>query len=572
MVEPLSTLMVIPAVPPKATGPTWARLEQKHPDYDAELWKDCGLLYRGGFEIQKEAARFVKQAPQEPGQYYEWRLKGTSYLNHMGRVIGYLVGGIFGTPVSVAPASQAGATSAAKTPDETFYKAFAEDADLQSTDFSAIMQQATTKALVMKRALIGVDMPPGKPAANKKEEEDLGVGRAYVFHIELDSMFDWEKNDQGEFNWVKLHKVVIDRSDPLGDHTLYQHEFKIWTRVPPSEPGGRSSAWFTLYRTALLKPTDVMTAEDVITVFQEPTQTSFANIPIVEMTLPDAVWAGNQIGPLAREHFQRRSDLAGAMCRNLVEIPYIRRGSEIPGIHAALPSETQQNPNRGADPVGQAKSKGYVAIGSDDEIGFAGPSGKAYELASQTAAELRDEIFGAMNTMALALSNTGATVARSGLSKQEDRSATIVIQDFLGGQVRAAAAEVYETVADGRAEEVEWVATGADSYDDDDRSELVGEATEVQMLTLPSPTFHRKYAISLVLALCSKASNAEKKLMVDELTKNITDDMVMPPPVPVIPGSTPAPATAVGKAGTFTNQPKTPPAPPAPPMPLKGKL
>ena len=242
--------------------------------------------------------------------------------------------------------------------------------------------------------------------------------------------------------------------------------------------------------------------------------------------------------PLAKEHFQRRSDLAGSMCRNLVEIPYVKRGPEIPAVHAALPSQTQQNPHRGADPVGTAKSKGYVDIGSDDEIGFAGPSGRAYELASASANELRDEIFGAMNTMALALSNTGATVARSGLSKKEDRSATVIVQDYIGGIVRETSAAVYEMVSDGRGEEVEWVAVGANSYDREDRETLVAEATEVQLLTLPSVTLHRLYATNLALALVPKASDAEQKLIRDELQSNITEESVLMPP-PMLPGQKP---------------------------------
>jgi hypothetical protein len=285
------------------------------------------------------------------------------------------------------------------------------------------------------------------------------------------------------------------------------------------------------------------------------------------MELPDSVWAGNQIGPLAKEHFQRRSDLAGSMCRNLVEIPYVKRGPEVPAVHGGM-SMTQQNPNRGADPVGEAMAKGYTAIGSEDEIGFAGPSGRAYELASKSCAELRDEIFGAMNTMALCLANTSEAVGRSGLSKREDRSATLVIQDFLGTRVRETAAEVYEVVADGRGEEgTAWIAAGADSYDDDDRSELVGEATEVEMLTIPSPTFKRKYATKLALALVPKLSPVEKKAIEDELQANITDESVLPPPPPVAGAGAPG---SGGMGGTFTNQPKPPAAPAKPPAPGKG--
>ncbi len=39
----------------------------------------------------------------------------------------------------------------------------------------------------------------------------------------------------------------------------------------------------------------------------------------------------------------------------------------------------QQNPNRGRDPVGEFKGRGWTVIGSGDDLGFAEPSGRADE-------------------------------------------------------------------------------------------------------------------------------------------------------------------------------------------------
>jgi hypothetical protein len=151
-------------------------------------------------------------------------------------------------------------------------------------------------------------------------------------------------------------------------------------------------------------------------------------------------------------------------------------------------------------------------------------------MAQEVNSNVRDEIFGALNTMALALDNTASTVRRSGESKAEDRSATGVILDFLGGLVREYAKTVYDTVSAGRNDKnARWIGTGIDSYDDEDREALINEAIEVEGITIPSKTFKKLYATNVAKRLLPKASPQQKDAMADEIDKGMTDEMVLPP-------------------------------------------
>jgi hypothetical protein len=531
----------------RATGPTWERLMlQRHADYDPDLWKKLKLLYDGGFAIQENASLFLERVPGELEKYYKWRCKTTAYLNHMSRVIGHLIGGLFGVPLKVGPAKKDSAKpvtggaalspKAPSTPDDAFYKRFSLDCDLKGTDFSQFMRDRLVHALIQKRSLIGIDLPVGVAgAANRAQEEAQGAGRAWLYELPLEAMLDWECDDKGRYQWCKLVKKVVDRSDPLGDHGRYFYEFKIWRLMP--DPGSEtgSVACYETYRTQSIKDDSEIKPEDAVPQVTASTMTSFSSIPIREFCLPNAVWAGNQIGPLCREHYSGRSDLRASMSRGLVELLVLKRGPEIGEVHGSIPSVTQQDPNRGHNPKGQMDANGYVPIGQDDALEFTGPSGVAYQMAADELGRLRDEIFGAMHTMALALANTASTVQRSGESKKEDRSATIVILDFLGDELRECAEMVYDIVSDGRADDAEWEASGVDSYDDDDRTLLIEEATEIGMLNIPSPTFHRIYTTGLACTLVPKASQAVKQAIADEIEKNFTDEMAMPPPTPLIP-------------------------------------
>lgn len=546
---------------PQTSGVTWTRLfDQRHPEYDPDLWQKLRLLHEGGFAIQKNAELFIDRAPEEPEKYYKWRLKTTAYVNHMARVIGHLIGGLFGVPLKVS-AQGKDPKAAASTPDDKFYDALANDCDLQGTNFSQFMRARLINALVLRRTLIGVDMPAGAgpDVVNRLQEEKLGIGRAWLYDIPLESMLDWELDELGRFKWCKLVKKIADRSDPLGDHSSYRYQFKIW-RVGTTASGGDVAA-YEVYETPAIKDDKELKSEEIIPRVQPLTATTFSRIPIVDVDLPAAVWAGNQLGPLCREHYNGRSDLRGSMCRNLVEIPYVKLGPEIPEVHGGI-SVTGSDPTRGDNMLAKVKQSGFMKIGSEDEIGFAGPSGNAFKMASEENFRVREEIYSALNTMSLALSNTGATVQRSGESKAEDRSATGVILDFLADTAREISEMTYDMVADGRGDnlnsgKVVWKASGVDSYDDDDRSALIGEAVEVDTLVIPSKTFRKVYLKSLVARLNPKSSDAEKEMMFDEIDANVTDEMVMPPK-PVL-------DMAAGTGGLPPKKgPGVPPAKPAP--------
>lgn len=536
-----------PQKPTVPTGPTWARLMlQRHADYNPDLWERLRLLHEGGFKIQQNASKFIEKAPDEPESAYKWRLKTTAYVNHMARVVGYIVGGLFGVPVKCAPEAK-GTQATPSTPDDAFYKEFALDCDTRGTDFSQFMRERLVDALVLKRSLVGVDMPVGVPdAVNRAQEEAAGAGRAWLYAVPLEGMLDWKEDDQGRYKWCKLVKKVFDQDDPLGDHTRYYYEFKIWRVVPNAASKTGQTAAYEVYRTPLVRKDEEIKDDEEVPLIQPLTATSFTHIPIVDLCLPEAVWAGNQVGPLCIEHYSGRSDLRGSMARSLVEIPVISRGSEIGGVHQALPSNTQQDPNRGARPVQQAKAKGFVALGSGDRLEFVGPTGRAFAIAAEELARVRDEIYGQMNTMALALANTGATAKRSGESKREDRSATLVILEFLGDQIREKCEMVYDVVSDGRAEgEPGWKASGIDSYDEDDLEAIIAEATELEMVTIPSKTWKIEHAKKVAFATLPKVSAAVKETIADEIEAGMTDEMVVPPK-PVLPtvggGAKPKPA------------------------------
>jgi hypothetical protein len=229
--------------------------------------------------------------------------------------------------------------------------------------------------------------------------------------------------------------------------------------------------------------------------------TTFRRIPLLPLEMPPGLWVGNKLGCLAREHFQRRSALNAAENKSLFAIPFIKLGPEISAPGEALPSEAQQNPNRGRDPRGEFNRRGYVVLGKDDDIGFAEPDGKAYELVERQLEKLVDEMFRVVHQMAASVSATTTALGRAAASKVEDRNATEVVLGAYGALVRDFAKRVYDCIGTARSEHVVWTPHGLDKFELEDRDGIVKEALAVDSIAIPSPTFKKMYKTKLAFAL-----------------------------------------------------------------------
>jgi len=498
---------------------TYGDLAQTHEEYDAKLWRDLWLLYRGGFELLEHAGEFLHRAPNEPEDRYQHRLKSASYVCYFGQIVDYLVGALFFEKLLVVPAAKDGANAPA-LPDETFWRAFGKDVDRSGTPVAALFAQAITTALVLRRAWVAVDLPEFAATVelpNRAEEDRLGLNRAYAFQFPAEEVINWHRDADGRLQWVVTRWQHVDRSSPLRRVTEYRERFKVWRR----EAGAVS--WETFETGAhKLEGDERPRDEEALTLIDEGA-TSFREIPFVEIELPYGLWAGNKIGPLALEHFRLRSDLKGSLNRSLVEIPVVNLAPEIPGVGEALPAQAVQRPDRGNDPVGQYERKGYLVLGHNEKLEFTGPSGKGFEVADKQLSDLRDEMYRTVTAMSLSLANTGAAVGRSGESKREDRSATEIVLDALGDIVRRAAVRVYDVVAGGRGDRVEWEAQGLTTFNVGARGELVEEAERVLPLNVPSPTFRKEYLTRVALALTPNAAPETKQQIQQEIASGVDE-------------------------------------------------
>jgi len=495
---------------------------QTNPTYDRETLEEIEDLYVGGYRMQRNAKRYLLKMPNEPDQVFDVRSKVASYVAYFGAIVDSFASSLFGQPLSVDAAADAkDPTTPGEPPDKVYYPKFATNCDGRGKSFIELMKVVMTTALKKRYALIMVDAPSepagAPPPMNRAEEEQRGARDLYAYEIPVEQMIDWEKNEKGELQFAVLRKSEQRRAGPRTKREVIHESFTIW------EIGDDGFARWERYEIAY-KPSDKPRPETMVPRVAEGS-TNFRRIPIHCLELPEGLWIGNKIGTQAKEHYQRRTSLVTAEYRSLVAIPVARLGPEFGGPGGAVPSEVQQNPARGRNPVASFEQRGFVCIGSGDSIEYAEPSGHCYELVGKELGELKDEMYRVSHQMAQSLPPTPTALGRSGLSKQKDEDETNRVLRALGGIARTCAGAIYETISKARDEDVVWVVAGLDSYDIDDRQEVVAESLQLDAIQIPSKTFRKEMKRAAAERLVGKYVNSQTMATIrDEIDQGVDDE------------------------------------------------
>jgi len=508
---------------PEPPAVTYALLNQRHDDYDAECIEKVDDLYRGGFEIQKKAKKYLCKLEGESGAKYDERCRVATYVAFFSQIVDQFVSDVFSQPLSVKPAADAeNPNTPGKLPDDDFYPEFEKDTDRRGTSLVDLMTATLRTGLKHRCALVMVDAPKTSdegPAPNLAEEESRGARRLYAYECPVARLIDWKLDDEtGLFVWAVLYDKEQERQSPFSRRDNVHETFTVWTLGDGDNPKAEWVRYGITYKASEpLSPDSPLRVED-------HGRTSFNRIPILRFELPEGLWVGNKVGPQALEYWQRRSALIGAQNRSMVAIPFVKRGPQANAVGGAIPADVAGDQGRGNRPISTFNSKGWLELASDDEVGFAEPEGKCYSLVDAQLEKLRELMFQVTFQMAASIQRNTTSMGRSGVSKQKDEDLTGRVLRALGHAVRTFAVTIFETISSARGEDVHWTPHGLDGYDSEDREALLEEAISLDQVAeaIPSETFHLAHARSIVQKLLKNAIDVETMaVIIDELTKGI---------------------------------------------------
>lgn len=501
-------------------------LKQRSPEYDDVLWRELDVLYEGGYKAMRRAGQYIHPLDGEKPQRYQDRLKLVSYIGYMAQIIDGFVSSLFAADLDITEAVDAAdnGTPGKAPPVPEFWLDFSKNADMKSTPFSDVMKCIVREALLKRRAVLAVDLPaPKAQPVSRADEIALGADRAYCFPVEICELVDWAKDDDGCFTWAIVYTERSDRTSPTASRATVTYGWKVWTLGPPNgalvAEGEALTAHWQLFE--LTVPLGWKEWDDELDIpMTGEGKTSFDRIPLMEFELPHGLWAGNFLGPMAREHWSRRSQLVGSEGRNMVAIPFIEAGStDDDGLGTdAIDPKTQL----------AMRQKGILTVPNGGTLGFAEPEGKAYAIVDSQLGQLKDEMFRVAHQMAMSTDNSSSTMRRSGASKQQDKKDMATVLESLSGLVKSFAVQVYECIAQARGErDVVWTARGLDRYVDADRTDLLAEAVALDAIAIPSQTFKAEYKTRTALALVPNLPAATQDIIRAEIIKGVESEVEM---------------------------------------------
>lgn len=494
---------------------TYAQLKRRHPDYDAGYWRTCQAFYEGGkalFGDKKFLESVFPKHNSEQAQVYEERKARAYYLPYPAEIIGDLVASLFSEPISMGSEPPA---------NQDFYKDFYEATSTHGSEplsFNQLLRKQIETALIKQTAWSLVDFPRSRDGMipfSRKDEEDLGLDRAYCLPISPENIIDWEEDEGGKLVWAMI-LVCSTRRETLGDdrnstvetYTYYTRDSwqRFVVKIKRDENGSVIDC---------PKDSDEISEDDSGT-------HTFGSVPLVRLTLPDGLWAMNKIVHVAKEHFNKECALSWAEFKSLFQQLYEFLGPEeaAPG---QLVGENGSDPNRA---LLTRRGPGYVQQrGDKDRAEYVGPDTQSFEFAMKKLDRLRDECHRILNAMALSVDNKVTAIARSGVSKAHDRANKATILQALGDHVRSHAEALYKLISKGRGEDIKWNVHGMESFDSMDVSDAIEQAAQMSLVEVRSPTFHRAYQYGLARLILGPSATLEQlKNIKLELETNVTSE------------------------------------------------
>lgn len=198
-------------------------LLQTHPDYDEERdkWQKYLDLYQSN-----DVYRFIHRHLRESDPSWKKRVERGYFYNYVASVVDLFTAFLFHSPIDREVAED----------DASLFEEIYKDADKRGTMFQTLMKDVCTFAQVEGHVGILVDAPrlPEGGIASEQERKDSGL-RPFLVLVHARQIRDWEVDEFGNFNWVKLEVARPRDRDWREAAARKSRHFTIWTKTEFTE-------------------------------------------------------------------------------------------------------------------------------------------------------------------------------------------------------------------------------------------------------------------------------------------------------------------------------------------------
>ena len=489
-------------------GVTHESLSARHPLYSEwqNAWADYRLLYRGGLEFLRAAGattsghgpstsspmmaqsrtalrRFLYQLDGEPNEKYVLRWNRAHYEGYLPAIVDYFVAWLFSSPPIIRP------QDSAEIPE--WWPAFAADCTGAGVSLLDFVRERFLDALIVQRSgwLI------------RKSDDGLPVLAAY----NAEDILDWQRDDQGELEWVLLRSCEAKRAFPAE-----RVETETYTYVDRQQ-------WRTWQMNG-----DGKEQPKTLEVLDGNVH-GLGVVPFVQIEIPFGMWIANKLASWQVDLFNKVNMLSYAQLMGCFLQPYIKSVDE----HAS---------NRIFGEGVLLHLRAGSAGQEGEDFGWKSPDVGPLEHLWGQIKEMRDEGYRISHQMALAVDATAINaVGRSGASKVEDRRSTEIILGGYGAFVRDGITRTADIVSLIVGDDTKWTCDGFDNFDVSSLSEELQTAALADSLGIPSPTFEKKLKTQIAFRLLDREDEQTRNDVRDEIDEAVDQKQESREQLPSVP-------------------------------------
>lgn len=196
-------------------------VDRRHPKYKQLLphWNFMQATYEGGREwFDNNVFRYIKEGDKEFGD----RLKRAYRFNHTREVVDLINKYLF---------KQAIVRNKDDAPEAL--KAFWQRATRNGLTIDDFMRQVSKRTSQFGRIGIVVDMSRPKDGVEVKTRADEKQAdlKAYAYIVGPQQLLDYSFDEHGHLQWVLIHEIGRDDSDPFASSGEPIHRFRLWTKT-----------------------------------------------------------------------------------------------------------------------------------------------------------------------------------------------------------------------------------------------------------------------------------------------------------------------------------------------------
>lgn len=499
-------------------------IDRKSPDFTLfhYAWDLMYLLYAGGVEIEAVAEQFLKKRAKELPDVYQSRIERFYYECHVGTAIDWYQAAIFETPPQVETSIEDDASDAADTPAappivkpiladpnnptlpvvqnppqkptsmtpseaDDFYNDFEQNCDRAGTPLIENFREYFRNMLIYGRACMLIDLPPNVPGQYRNLLEQTNDGAFDPFTINYDprQMINYQKDANGRLEWVIFANREVEPGSPFDTEVIsdnwYYFDRKNFAKYQRIVPDGERTV-----------PDGVKASK----VSEGPHCLSkYGVVPVIYNELPKGLWLMNRAYGVIKEHLNTTCALSWALYMACLAMPVVKMDGE---FDVTL------------------SEAGFIKLPLGAEYSWSEPEGKSFTTMADRIESLKEEIFRSFYLISQSRSNKATPAAASGLSKQQDMTASKKILNLYGDLMRSMIQATYQYVSWAREDDYEWDVRGL-NFPEGPPDETIDTVAGAMAIQVPSLGFEKEMYKKVVMAILPDMNPKKKAQIFGEI-------------------------------------------------------